>query len=53
MTQHECCPHIYVMCNPEYEPVRYQFLVGHFARVGIPEEKNPLGEKYLGIRFDI
>jgi hypothetical protein len=39
MTQHECCPHIYVMCNPEYEPVRYQFLVGHFARVGIPEEK--------------
>jgi len=32
-------PHIYVMCNPEYEPVRYQFLVGHFARVGIPPEK--------------
>ena len=32
-------PHIYVMCNPEYEPVRYQFLVGHFARIGIPPEK--------------
>ena len=32
-------PHMYVMCNPEYEPVRYQFLVGHFARIGIPPEK--------------
>ncbi len=30
---------MYVMCNPEYEQVRYQFLVGHFARIGIPPEK--------------
>ena len=32
-------PDMYVMCNPEYEQVRYQFLVGHFSRIGIPPEK--------------
>lgn len=32
-------PHMYIMCNAEYEPVRYQFLVGHLKRMKIPDEK--------------
>ena len=32
-------PHMYIMCNKEYEPVRYQFLVGHLKRMNIPDEK--------------
>ena len=39
---------MYVMCNPEYEPVRYQFLVGHFARIGIPSEKIHWVQKVWG-----
>jgi hypothetical protein len=41
-------PDMYVMCNPEYEPVRYQFLVGHFARIGIPSEKIHWVQKVWG-----
>jgi len=32
-------PNIYVMCNPEYEPIRYQLLLKHLPARGIPLEK--------------
>jgi hypothetical protein len=35
----EWFPTIYVMCNPQYEPERFQFLVQHFKNRGIPTEK--------------
>ena len=32
-------PNIYVLCNPEYEPIRYQLLLKHLPARGIPLEK--------------
>ena len=32
-------PNFYVMCNPEYEPIRYQLLLKHLPARGIPLEK--------------
>ena len=32
-------PNIYVMCNPEYEPIRYQLLLKHLPARGIPLER--------------
>jgi hypothetical protein len=32
-------PNIYIMCNPEYEPIRYQLLLKHLPSRGIPLEK--------------
>jgi hypothetical protein len=32
-------PHIYILCNPQKEPIRYQFLKGHLEKRGIPSEK--------------
>ena len=32
-------PNIYIMCNPEYEPIRYQLLLKHLPARGIPIEK--------------
>jgi hypothetical protein len=32
-------PTFYVMCNPEYEPIRYQLLLKHLPARGIPLEK--------------
>jgi len=32
-------PHMYILCNPEHEPVRYQFLLRHLPARGIPKEK--------------
>jgi hypothetical protein len=29
-------PPIYVLCNPQYEVARYNFLLGHFEKRGIP-----------------
>lgn len=35
----EWIPHIFVMCNPQYEGTRYTFLQRHFEARGIPNEK--------------
>lgn len=35
----EWIPHIFVMCHPQYEVARYNFLQRHFAARGIPKEK--------------
>jgi hypothetical protein len=32
-------PPIYIMCNPEHEPIRYQLLLKHLPARGIPMEK--------------
>lgn len=32
-------PNVYVLCNPEYEPIRYQLLLKHLPARGIPLEK--------------
>lgn len=29
-------PPIYIMCHPEYEPIRYQLLLSHLPKCGIP-----------------
>lgn len=35
----EWIPHIFVMCHPQYEAARYNFLQSHFKKRGIPKEK--------------
>ena len=30
-------PHIYILCNPKYEPIRYEFLLRHLPSRGIPK----------------
>ena len=32
-------PHIYMLCNPEKEPLRYETLKNHFKSRGIPSDK--------------
>lgn len=32
-------PHIYVLCNPQKEPIRYTFLKEHLEKRGLPAEK--------------
>jgi GR25 family glycosyltransferase involved in LPS biosynthesis len=32
-------PHMYILCNPQKEPIRYQFLKGHFEKRKLPDEK--------------
>jgi hypothetical protein len=35
----EWFPPVYIMCNPQKEPERFQFLLRHFPARGIPSEK--------------
>jgi len=35
----EWIPHVYIMCNPHYEPERYRFLQDHLKARGIPLNK--------------
>jgi len=37
--QDSSIPPIYIMCNPEHEPIRYQLLLKHLPARGIPMEK--------------
>jgi hypothetical protein len=32
-------PPVYILCHPEYEPIRYQLLLSHLPKRGIPLEK--------------
>jgi len=47
-TQMSLIPHIYILCNPEHEPVRYQFLLRHLPSRGIPKEKMHFVSKIWG-----